>query len=56
MNSVFLTRPLAVAKTRYLSSLKSRVGITAITRSPSASGSTLTSARPFEVRDPSGSS
>ncbi len=56
MNSVFLTRPFAVAKARNLPSLKSRVGITAITRSPSASGSTLTSALPRAVREPSGSS
>ena len=55
-NSVFLIWPPAVAKTRNLSSLKSRVGITAMTRSPSRSGSTFTSACPLWVREPSGSS
>ncbi len=56
VNSVFLTRPPAVANARYLPSLKSRVGITAITFSPSRSGSTLTSALPRDAREPSGSS
>ena len=56
MNSVFLIIPLRVAKTTYLPSEKSRVASTAWTRSPSRSGSTLTSARPFAVREASGSS
>ena len=56
VNSVFLIRPPAVANARYWPSVKSRVGITAITRSPSRSGSTLTSALPRAVRAPSGSS
>ena len=55
-NSVFLIWPLRVAKTRYLPSLKSRVAWTAWTRSPSRSGSRFTSARPFAVREASGSS
>ena len=45
-----------VAKTRYLPSVKSRVESTDWMRSPSRSGSTLTSARPFAVREASGSS
>ena len=56
MNSVFLTMPLRVANTRYLPSVKSRVESTDCTLSPSRSGSTLTRARPFAVRDASGSS
>ena len=48
--------PLRVANTRYLPSLKSRVERTDWTRSPSRSGSRLTSARPFAVREASGSS
>src|SRR5436305_1729869 len=42
--------PCVVAKTRYLRSEKSRVGMTDITFSFSLSGSTLTSARPPEAR------
>ena len=56
ISSVFLMVPLRVANTRYLVSVKSRVERTACTRSPSRSGSTLTSARPFAVREASGSS
>ena len=55
-NSVFLTVPFFVAKTRYLDSAKSRVESTDWMRSPSRSGRTLTSARPFAVRCASGSS
>ena len=55
-NSVFLTIPLRLANTRYLPSLKSRVESTDCTRSPSRRGRRLTSARPFDVREASGSS
>ena len=53
---VFLTTPFFVAKTRYSASLKSRVCTTARTCSPWRNGSRLTIARPFDWRDPSGSS
>ena len=55
-NSVFLTTPFFVAKTRYFASLKSRVAITARISSSWRSGSRLTIARPFDWREPSGSS
>ena len=55
-SSVFLTVPLRVANSRYGASEKSRVERTDWTRSPSRSGSRLTSARPFAVRCASGSS
>ena len=48
--------PARVANTRYFVSLKSRVERTDWIRSPSRSGSTFTSARPFAVREASGSS
>ena len=48
--------PWAVAKTRYLPSEKSRVGITDITFSFSFSGRKFARARPREARLPSGSS
>ena len=53
---VFLTTPFFVAKTRYSASLKSRVWITARTCSSWRNGSRLTIARPFDWREPSGSS
>ncbi len=55
-SSVFLTVPLRVANSRYGASEKSRVERTDCTRSPSRSGRMFTSARPFAVRDASGSS
>ena len=55
-NSVFLTMPFFVAKTRYFASLKSRVAITARISSSWRSGSRFTIARPFDCREPSGSS
>src|SRR4051794_22843136 len=55
-NRVFLTSPFFVPKTRYSASAKSRVESTDWIRSPSRSGRTLTNARPFAVREASGSS
>ncbi len=55
-NSVFLTMPLRVAKTRYLASSKLRVAMTACTSSSCRNGRRFTIARPFDWRDPSGSS
>ena len=53
---VFLTTPFAVAHRRYSASWKFRVWITARTCSSWRNGSRFTIARPFDWRDPSGSS
>ena len=55
-NSVFLTMPFRVANTRYFASSKLRVAMTACTSSSCRNGSRLTIARPFDWREPSGSS
>ena len=55
-SSVFLTTPFFVPKTRYFASPKSRVCTTARTVSSWRNGSRLTIARPFDWREPSGSS
>ena len=55
-SSVFLTTPFFVAKSRYFASSKLRVWMTARTVSPWRNGSRLTIARPFDWREPSGSS
>ena len=55
-NSVFFTMPFRVAKTRYFASAKSRVAMTACTSSSWRNGSRFTIARPFDCREPSGSS
>ena len=54
--AVFFTIPCLVANTKYWLSGKSRVVITAVGCSSSASGSTFTSALPRDVREPTGSS
>ena len=55
-SSVFLTTPFFVPKTRYFASPKSRVCTTARTVSSWRNGRRLTIARPFDWREPSGSS
>ena len=53
---VFLTTPFFVAKTRYSASSKLRVWMTARTCSSCRNGNRFWIARPFDWREPSGSS